>query len=132
MQSKHIPNNEHLTLFIDIDYVDSYLELKYYNMNLQWSDDDDWKPKNKGSESLATISSSDLMLNLLGTVQLTFCKQITIRVNNDELLKENLKVLTGQSTSKGKAKVLHEMAYNQKERTRLSAFFRDMNIIVVD
>lgn len=130
-QSKSINNNEHLTLFIDIQYVDSYLNLKYYSMNMQWSDGDEWNPRSKGSENLATISSSDLMLNLLSTVQLTFCKQITIQVRGDELLKENLKVLTNQSESKRKSQVLVEVAYNQKERSRLGAFFRDMNIFVI-
>lgn len=131
MQSKVTYTNDHLTLFIDIQYLDEYLELKYYKLNLQWSDGDEWNPKTKGSESIATISSSDLMLNLLGTVQLTVCKQITIKVTGDEQLRENLKVLSNQSTSKGKAKALTELAYNTKERARLSSFFRDLNVIVM-
>lgn len=126
-----IQNNQHLALALSISYVSDVHNQKYYSLNACWSDGGDWNPSSKDScTSYSCIGAGDLLLNVMKTVEVTFCNRVLIIVEQDEELRENLKVLTGQSVSKTKAQVLSKVAYNANEKAKLSSMFRNVNIEV--
>lgn len=97
----------------------------YYKLSTQYSDED------KPFGGNFSISSSDMLINLINMTESTTCKRILIVVSGDEELRENLKVLTGQSTAKTKVSVLNKISYNSKEKQKLSSMFRVLNIEVL-
>lgn len=127
-----IQNNQHLALALSISHVADVHNQKYYSLEACWSDNSDsWNPASKDScTSYSSIGAGDLLLNVMNTVEVTFCNRVLIIVNQDEELRENLKVLTGQSVSKTKAQVLSKVAYNPNEKAKLSSMFRNVNIEV--
>lgn len=129
MQS--IQNNQHLALALSISHVADIHNQKYYSLDACWSDGSSWNPSSKEScTSYSSIGAGDLLLNVMNAVEVTFCNRVLIIVNQDEELRENLKVLTGQSASKTKAVVLSKVAYNPNEKAKLSSMFRNVNIEV--
>lgn len=114
-----------ISLAIKICKVKSDNDLTYYKLSTQYSDE------LLVTSSSYSVTSSDVLLNMINLAESTFCKRILILVENDEELRENLKVLSGQSASKTKAKVLDKIAYNKNERTKLNSLFRVVNIEIL-
>lgn len=129
MQS--LPNDQHLAAALNITVHVASDDTKYYTLQSQWTDNDSWNPTSKTTDTTIGINPADLLLNIITVIELTFCNRILIHVQNDEGLKENLKVLSNQSVSKTKTKALKEICFNTKEQTKLNSMFRVNNIEVV-
>ena len=129
---KYQPVEPMLTLLIQIEKLPQKPNKQaIYRISTQWSDNDNWNPSAKNQE--VTVGSPDVMLNLMQISEVTFCNQITVLVLEDETLRHNLKVLSGQteSTTQSKSKVLNQVSYNPREKANLLSFFRRLNIVVI-
>lgn len=122
---KSVPEQS-ITLAINIHKITTEDDLTYYQITNQYSDDKQVSPA-----SWYSVTSSDVLLNVINLSESTFCKRVLIVVDNDENLRENLKVLSGQSTSKSKVSVLNQIAYNANEKAKLSSLFRVVNIEIL-
>ena len=129
MQS--LPNDQHLAVALNISVHVASDNTKYYTLQSQWTDNDSWNPTSKTTDTTIGINPADLLLNIITVIELTYCNRILIHVHNDEVLKENLKVLSNQSVSKTKTKALKEICFNTKEQTKLNSMFRVNNIEVI-
>lgn len=127
---KYIQSEPNLSLYIRVELKDSYLDLKYYSIITKWSDNDTWSTKIKKNHdgTSLTVSSYDLLMNIMNLAEDCLLKEITIEVINDNKLKDNLLILTDMKEG-SKLTSAKELSYNHKEVSRISQFFRNNKLI---
>ena len=127
---KYLKSEPTLSLAITIELKDTYLDLNYYKLSVVWSDNDNWigSIKKNTEGNCITLSSYDLLLHIMNIAADCLLKSISIKVINDNKLKDNLLVLTNAKEG-SKINAARELAYNHKEVSRISQFFRSNNLI---
>ena len=127
---KYLKSEPTLSLAITIELKDTYLDLNYYKLSVVWSDNDNWigSIKKNTEGNCITLSSYDLLLHIMNIADDCLLKSISIKVINDNKLKDNLLVLTNAKEG-SKINAARELAYNHKEVSRISQFFRSNNLI---
>jgi hypothetical protein len=127
---KYLKSEPTLSLAITIELKDTYLDLNYYKLSVVWSDNDNWIGSiRKNTEgNCITLSSYDLLLHIMNIADDCLLKSISIKVINDNKLKDSLLVLTNAKEG-SKINAARELAYNHKEVSRISQFFRSNNLI---
>ena len=104
---------------------------KTYKYSVSWSDSDTWNPSSKlqNTESYGSLST---LLDILRTVELTSCKDVTIIISNDIRLQQNLDILIGKkdATPIEKREARDKIAPNSEDWSQLSRLFKVLNISI--
>lgn len=130
---KYLKSEPSLSLVIAIELKDTYLDLNYYKLSVVWSDNDSWigSIKKNTEGTCVTLSSYDILLHIMNIADDCLLKEITIKVLNDNKLKDNLLVLTNAKEG-SKINSAKELAYNHKEVSRITQFFRSNTLININ
>lgn len=126
---------ETLELSLVITKTGQYEGLSFYNMSVQWSDDDNWinfgTRQPDGSYLVKGLTASDFLLKISDISYVCKIDKISFEIRDDEPLKNKLKSLYQQGTNK--AKVLRSISGNATEAVRLkSLFFGETEIEIKD
>ena len=126
---------ETLELSLIITKTGQYEGLSFYNMSVQWSDDDNWinfgSRQPDGSYLVKGLTASDFLLKISDISEVCKIDKISFEIKDDEPLKNKLKSLYQQGTNK--AKVLRSISSNATEAVRLkSLFFGETEIEIKD
>lgn len=129
---KYLKSEPSLSLVVNIELKDTYLDLNYYKLSVVWSDNDSWigSIKSNTEGNCITLSSYDILLHVMNIADDCLLKEITIKVINDNKLRDNLLVLTNAKEG-SKINSSKELAYNHKEVSRISQFFRNNTLIKI-
>lgn len=118
-------DNPNLELYIEITLKDTYLDLKYYDFKVKWSDKDTRLVglERKPDGTIVSLSGYDLLLQIMNTIEDCNVRQTKIKVNNDIPLRTNLMIMCNQKEGT-KIQASRELAFNPKEASRINNFFR--------
>lgn len=123
-----------MKLTVRLELTDSYLDLKYYKLGFTWQDKDTWIPdsiKILPNNTCVTLTASDILLKIIELCNNTEVNHLRFKIKKDEVLENNLRILTKQTKGK-QFEVVQQLAPTPKEQKRLSQFFRSkLNIEVV-
>lgn len=120
-------------------HQETYFENMYVNLKVKWSDSDNWFPvnnltKNKdGTYDVTNISVTDVLLLLNSIADSTEVQNINILFDDNEnltSLKEDIKVLTGQSARNSRTRTALKLVTSKDDAKRVLSMFNRANLDV--
>lgn len=126
VQTTHLKNRDNKIL-CEINLVDTYLDLRYYDIKITYWDKEEFVKK--ACPSLGYGDALLLILNKIDAMNDTF--NITIQVKNDEFLKKHLMNISRQHELKDSViRSAITICSNVKSANYVRAFFEEQNVVI--
>ena len=107
--------------------TDTYLDISYYRVKIKY-----WDGEETIKENCSSFSFGDVLIPVFKNIDdMNVQTSITIHIENNEEVKQNMKILTNQLQSKKtKFKTRQELTSNSKEADWIKEFFNHYSVEV--